>query len=108
MSRVYSKRLLESHAGTLTEYTCPEGMVAIVRAITAFNASPLTPEQASLIHLDTETTIWQGVIGVYDPLSPGASTVVDLRYVLNAGETIINHGAGDIDLTVSGYELTLP
>ncbi len=101
MSQVYSQRFFASHAGTAATYTVPDGCTAVIRAITAFNASVLAPETAAVVLTDLDVTIWQ------DLLSPGdASSVVNCRVVLRAGESIHNIAGSDIDMTVSGYELT--
>ena len=106
MSQVYSKRLLHSHSGAAASYTVPDDTVTIVRCITAFNPNALLPETAAVVITGLALTIWQvGNLGGAS-LSVGDSVTVEMRVVLHAGESIHAVTDGDIDLTVSGYELT--
>ncbi len=106
MSQVYSTRFFASHAGTAASYTVPDGCTAVIRTITAFNASVLAPETAAVVLTDLDVTIWQNLLTPGPPDVPNESSVVNCRVVLRAGESIHNIAGSDIDMTVSGYELT--
>ena len=102
---VYSKRLLISHSGAAASYEVPAGVTAVVRCVTAFNPNAVLPETAALVHTESATTIWQaGNLGGAS-LDVGNSVVADLRFVAYAGEHLHVNNDGDIDMTVSGYEL---
>jgi hypothetical protein len=73
-----------------------------VRGLTAFNASSILPESASVVIVNLSITIWQ------DELAPGGIATPDLRVVLSPGDTLACSSGADIDLTVSGFALTLP
>lgn len=99
--------MLHSHAGAAASYTVPDGKVAVVRCITAFNPNAVVPETAGLVLTDDAVTLWQvGNLGGAS-LEVGDSVVVDMRVVLHAGESIHTNNDGDVDMTVSGYELEL-
>jgi len=103
---VYSKRLLISHAGALASYEVPAGITTVITCLTAFNPNALLPRKAALVHDESAATIWQegnlGGAGSGD----GDSMTVMLRVVLQSGEHIHTNSDSDVDIIVSGYELT--
>lgn len=105
MARIYSVRMLHSHSGAPASYTVPAGRIGIVRCITAFNPNAVVPETAAVVLTDSAVTIWQvGNLGGAS-LTVGDSVVADMRVVLHAGESIHCNNDGDVDMTVTGYEL---
>jgi hypothetical protein len=105
MASIYSTRFLHTHAGSASSYTVPDGKVAVIRCITAFNPNAVIPETAGLVLTDSAVTIWQvGNLGGAS-LEVGNSVVVDMRVVLHSGESIHTNNDADVDMTVSGYEL---
>jgi fermentation-respiration switch protein FrsA (DUF1100 family) len=102
MRNVYSKRLLSSHGGAGDSQSPPAGTVWLVRGLTAFNASAILPETAQLILSSSSITLWQVT------MAPETVETPALRVVVNAGETLQIVSGADIDMTVSGYQLSLP
>jgi hypothetical protein len=108
MSQIYSRRLLTSHSGGAASYTTPDGKTTVIRCITAFNPNAVLPETAAVVLTETAVTIWQvGNLGGAS-LDVGNSVAVELRVVLDEGESIHLVSGGDVDMTVCGYELTNP
>jgi hypothetical protein len=102
VANVYSTRFLVQHAGAEAVYQVPEGYRAVIRCITSFNGSAVINEVSALIHLTSGATLYQKDLGqqVWD--------AEDVHIVLNELEEITNAGGDDIDISVSGYLLTLP
>ena len=73
-----------------------------MRGLTAFNASALIPETAQLLISTLSITLWQVELG------PGTIETPDLRVAIRAGELLEIASGSDVDMTVSGYVLTLP
>jgi len=99
---LYSTRFLNSHDGLGLDYEVPAGYRAVLRFLTAFNASGIAPESAQLILVDFSLTLWQ------DLVPPSESAFLPCRIVIYAGETIHLNLDPDIDFTANGYLLTAP
>ena len=108
MANVYSTQFLTSHAGAPVTVFVPTGFVAVIRTITAFNASVIAPETAALVLVAEDVTIWQSLLTPGPPDVPNSSEVVNMRTVLNPGQAIATNNGSDVDMTVSGYLLSLP
>jgi hypothetical protein len=108
MSNVYSHRFLLAAAGSQASYVVPDGYTAVVRCITAMNRDASNVQSAGVRFGTPALWIWAD----YLPADPGGSTtpsvVVDLRVVVNPGETIQTANGTLVDMTVSGYLLSLP
>lgn len=102
MAQVYSERFIAEHAGSEELYTVPAGYRAVIRCITSFNGSALINEISAVILVVADVTLYQVNLG------PNEWETHDLRIVVNPGEAFTNAGGDDIDITVSGYLLTLP
>lgn len=108
MSNVYSHRFIASHAGASASYTCPAGYVAVLRGVTLFGAG-IVYQTGHLIHADSDCTIVQWVLAPTEATAVGAQVVIiDMRFVFYAGETIFTADDSTVDLTASGFLLTLP
>ena len=99
---VYSYRFCQGHAGASSSYTVPVGFRAVVRDITAFNASAVAPENAQVVIVGLAITIWQALV------APSSFSGISFRVVIDEGETISTDPGTDVDMTVSGYLLSLP
>ena len=108
MADVYSTNFFNSHAGGPSSFQCPAGYRAVLRQVTVFNADTLNPRTGHLIHSPSNCTIFQWVVA--PPATDyGAQVVLQLlHYVFNEGESISTANDGSIDMTCSGFLLTLP
>lgn len=107
-TNVYSARFLALHAGANDHFTCPPGFLAVVKCVTAFNANALLPFKAQLLHQPSNATIvqWSNIPGSG---TPGGDSQTWLgTFTFRAGESIVSLNDLSIDMTVSGYLLSLP
>jgi hypothetical protein len=108
MSDVYSVRFIASHAGAPATFTCPAGFRCVIKCVTLFNANSVLDETGHLIHSPSDCTILQRELGP-TATGPIQQTQVDLfTFVFTEGESILTENDGDIDMTVSGFQLSLP
>lgn len=108
MSNVYSTRFIVFHAGAGGSYICPAGVVGVVTWVTAFNASAVTTETFNLVHQPSDATLAWGTLSQEIGAPDIFSRTMELRFVFYTGEQLHAFGDGDIDMSVSGYLLTLP
>ena len=108
MAQVYTYRFMVCHAGSSGDFPCPEGFRAVIRCCTAFNASDLLPEVAAVVHQPSNATVWQKLLLSTPDAPNGGYAVDDVRFAFDYGEYIEANIDSDIDLTVTGYLLTLP
>lgn len=101
---VYSTRFLEVRGLTTTlPYVVPAGVVAVVRDVDAFRTGILGA-----------TVIFHGAVGQaiwgkdYPPGSTDAYSSWRGRQVFLPGETFDVQASNPVDVTVSGYLLSLP
>jgi hypothetical protein len=80
----------------------PAGFIAVIRQITAFNASAVFPGNAQLVDGASGGTLWQ------ESLNASDSAVVEVRIVVDTGETFTVSPGADVDMSIHGYLLTLP
>jgi len=99
---LYSARFLAVHAGAGATFVCPAGFRAVVRGITAFNASAIAHANAQLLHVDSDATLYQVDLGLQ------SFDWTDFRFVFNEGESIQAIPDSTVDMTVSGFLLTAP
>lgn len=102
MARVYSTRFIAGHAGAGGTYTVLPGFLAVVRCVTAFNASAIINEIAEVALGSSATTFYQ------KDLAQQVCDITELRVVVPAGDSIVAASGADVDVTVSGYLLSLP
>lgn len=105
---VYSTSFLRSHGGAGGIYTVPAGYLAVIRCITAVNTGPDLPEHGQVFLGHSSCTIWSAVLSPFLPSSPGNSATINLRVVVESTDTIQVNNGPDVDVTVSGYLLSLP
>lgn len=105
---VYSHSFLKSHGGLTLLYTCPSGYRAVVRNVTIFNSSLASAGTGHLIHWPSDCTILQRSLA--PPAIDGTMQSSNdlLHFVFDAGEWITCANDPWVDMTVSGYLLTLP
>lgn len=108
MASVYSTQFALMHGGASVVYTVPAGYIAVIRSVTAFNASPVVPEDGHVYLGDSSVTIYQRTLSTFLPSSPGYYDAQELRVVVDAGDRIHVEGGPDVDVSVSGYLLSLP
>ncbi len=86
----------------------PEGFVAVIRCVTGFSASSFAPETGQVTLGHSSVTVW------YAEFSPeGLSDTFfyrtdELRVVVEATDHILVSSGPDVDISVSGYLLSLP
>lgn len=102
MAAVYSTQFIFSHGSHGELYTVGDEFRAVLRWVTGFNSDGVLDH---IIHL-TETVT--GATIVQANLNPQQSESLEFRVVLYAGQQIRNDSDGEVDITVSGYLLTLP
>lgn len=108
MGKVYSTSFIQAHAGTIAYYTVPSGYKAVIRCITFFNASALSPESCSVFLYLSNATIWAAFVNPISLGEPGNRESSALRVVVEEGDEIRYTLDTDCDLTVNGYLLELP
>ena len=108
MAYVYSHSFIKSHAGLEVLYTCPAGFRAVVRNVTIFNSSLASSGTGHLIHWPSSCTILQWVVAPPAALEGAESVNQLLHFVFDAGEWITCANDSSVDMTVSGYLLSLP
>lgn len=102
MSRVYSKRIVFMHDGGTAIYVVPAGFTLVIRCVTFFNADALLAKSGELIDVTSDCTIVQRSV------APEASEINDMRVVLDEGQELQVTAEAEMDVTVSGYLLSLP
>lgn len=102
MANVYSHQLLNIHDGGDTTYQVPAGFVALLEFFTWFNADSLDTKGGSLVWTEADITIAQHTIGqsqvLYDRV----------HIVIPEGHHVHLSADAEVDVTVSGYLLSLP
>lgn len=98
---LYSSQLVVSHAGGIGEYTAPAGFTAVIRYITVFNSYVLGNASAAIVHQLSDATIYQRTIGPQEWFADLA------HFVLNELETLDLNVDATVDLSLSGYLLSL-
>lgn len=107
MASVYSTSFIRSHGGAGGSFTVPGGTIAIIRCITAFNASAIIPESAQVFLGHSSCTIYEVTLNVFIGPSRDYYDAIELRVVVEADDTINVSSGADVDMTVSGYLLTV-
>lgn len=105
---VYSTRFIAANASTGASYTVPAGYAAVVRCVTVSPTAQSTSERAYLLLQPAGVLIVNAYINVGLVSAGWSPTILNLRLVANAGETLLAGGGADLYMTVSGYLLTLP
>lgn len=109
MSKVYSTSFIRSHGGGPDSYTVPVDQVAVIRCITVTNNNALDlPEQAQVYLGHSSCSLLNTEISPLLPSSGTTYLIVDARVVVEATDVIWANGGPDVDITVSGYLLSLP
>lgn len=105
MAALYSYSFIRAHGGAGGSYEVPAGYRAVIRCITAFCGSTLTPEAAQVTLGHSSCTI--ALLNFYAGLDSEGnnSQVWNGRCVVEALDTIIVSSGPDVDVTVSGYLL---
>lgn len=80
----------------------PAGFRAVIRDVEVFNADPLSTNDAQIVHVDSNCTVYQRTIGLQQWLHD------ELRIAADAGETFSFLPGFDVDMYVTGYLLSLP
>lgn len=100
--RLYSARLIELHGGGSQTYNVPAGIRVVTRFVTGFNANALagatfnlsiTPADVTFCQIDLGPQEWQGH---------------ELRVCVDYPGHILCSADSGVDVTLYGYELTLP
>lgn len=107
MASVYSTSFIRSHGGAGGSYTVPDGYLAVIRCVTGFSAADFSPEIGQVVLGHSSCTVWYNE---FNPVSSGPYAFYrtdDLRVVVEAGDTINVTNGTDVDVTVSGYLLTV-
>jgi hypothetical protein len=102
VAKVYSVRLAAQHSGTHGSFTVPVGYRCVIRDVCCFNADPLSTNDAQLVHVESDCTVFQRTLG------PQEWTNDEMRLVVEEGETVNVLPGFDVDMYVSGYYLSLP
>lgn len=108
MSTVFSTRFLLSTGSTGATYTVPSGKVAVLRSVTAVNRDGSS--QWFLVSINPAGAyVVFGQLEANDATVGRASSIRELRLVVNAGEQMrVSTSSANMDVTLSGYLLTLP
>jgi len=99
---VYSVRLINLHGGGSQVFNAPPGVRVITRFFTGFNANALTNATFNLSISGPDVTFLQ------QDIPPQASVYGDLRVVVEYPEEILCSADMGVDVTLYGYQLTLP
>jgi hypothetical protein len=102
MAQVYSQRVLWVHGGGSKYYNVPTGYRLVTRWISSFNAQALTSATFNVSITGLDVTICQLQLG------PQASAQTDIRQVLEEGDELLVSADMGVDVTITGYLLTLP
>lgn len=87
----------------------PDGYIAVIRCITAVNTSGVDIPEGFNVYLGhSSCSVASALLTPLLPSSPGNGLALDLRVVVEATDTIQVTNDADVDVTVSGYLLTLP
>lgn len=73
-----------------------------------FNSSLADSGTGHLVHYESNCTILQWVIAPPAAIEGAEIVIVDLRFVFDESESIQCLNDASVDMTVSGYLLTLP
>jgi hypothetical protein len=103
MASIFSTRFLATTGGVAEAFAVPAGQLAVVRCVTAINMG--SAEGNWNVQITPQGVYFAG--GWEPPLPTGGSVVepqvLDLRVVVQAGESIYGASAVGVHLTVSGY-----
>lgn len=102
MASVYSTLLATVHAGAGGSFSVDATHRCVVRQVTVFNANAALSRNASLVHMASDCTIYQRAISANSWYSD------EMRFVMNPGDELLLLTDPEVDMTVSGYLLTLP
>lgn len=105
---VYSARFFASHAGAPVTYVCPAGYRAVMRWVSIFNANLANSGTGHIIHDQSSCTIIQWVVAPPAAVEGAEVVILDTHFVFDEGESISTANDSSVDMTVSGYLLTLP
>lgn len=108
MANVYSHSMIKSHAGAAAVFECPEGYRAVVRCVTIFNSDLVNSGTGHLIHSPSLCTILQWVVAPPAAIVGAESVNQLLHFVFDWPDYIYIDNDPTVDMTVSGYLLTLP
>lgn len=108
MSSVYSTSFLRSHGGAGGLYTVPDGFIAVVRNVTAFNSDGVIPQSFNVYLGHSSCTFVAATLSPLLPSSPGYYSTWELRVVVETTDTINVSNDPGVDVTVNGYLLSLP
>lgn len=78
-----------------------------MRCVTAFNASSVIPESAQVYLGHSSCTIYEVLLSVFVGPTQNYYDTRELRVVVEATDTINVSSGADVDVTVSGYLLTV-
>lgn len=101
MSTVYSESLFLIHDGGTAERAAPAGTRWVIRCVTYFNAA-IIGSNGGQISFGGDATIWDRSI------APGVAGQDDMHVVVPDGVALQVTCDPEVDITVSGYQLTLP
>lgn len=99
---VYSTLFFSAHAAGGYSYPVPAGYRAVIRCICSFNGSAIINEISEMTIGSTGATFYQRDLGQQ------VCDITELHVVVDEGDTIVWGGGIDVDITVSGYLLSLP
>jgi hypothetical protein len=102
MATVYSTLFVTVHAGAGGSFSVDATHRCVIREITVFNANGVLSRNAELVHDASDCTIYQRAIGAKEWYSD------QMRFVGNPGDSFTLLTDPDVDMTISGYLLTLP
>lgn len=108
MANVYSTQFIASHAGAAATFVCPAGYRAVLRCVTVFNSNVANSGTGHLIHSPSDCTVFQWVVAPPAAIEGAECVIQLLHFVFNEGESIYTADDGSVDLTASGFLLTLP
>ena len=102
MANVYSTLLSSSHAGAGGLIVAFPGTRVVIRDIEVFNSSSVLDSSAQMTLNSSGATIYKRSLGVQVWFHD------DLHIVIGEGDTVTIDAGPTVDVTVSGYVLTLP
>lgn len=106
MAAVYSTSFIRAH-GSNESFTVPDGFLAVVRSVTAFNSDGVLPLSFNCYLGHSSCTFVAATLSPLLPSSPGYYASFDLRVVVEATDTIQANVPSAVDVTVSGYLLSV-
>lgn len=103
MANVYSTQFWDAHAVTGLAYEVPTGFVAVLRYLTLFYSGGLGA-QVQLVLAPATTILFQG----FNPAATGQWNDHDIHVVVNPGQLFSLAADDGVDVSLSGYLLSLP